>query len=440
MTRARIALAGTVAAIAATVLLLGGAFAETRPEAAPAASVVDDPFAGRAARGFEGGDAADAVRRLQARVRSDPDDVGALGRLGFAYQQRARETGDSSYLPRAEGVLQSALRLAPDDAQATSGLAALALTRHRFREALTLGRRALALAPRDPRNVGIVGDALVELGRHREAFAAFDRMIRLEPDLPAYARIAYARELLGRPSAAVRPARAAVDASRFEREPFAWASVQLGKLFWSMGRVEAAAREYRAALAIFPGYVYALDGLAHAEAAEGRFGNAVRLARRAVDAVPMPQFAATLGDILLRIGRRADAREQYALVQAVDRVQVANGVRTDLELAAFNVDRGMRLRDSLAAVRRAWRERPSLDADDTLAWALARNGRCAEALRFSERSLRLGTRDAVKYFHRGMIERCLDRPAVARSWFRRALAQNRHFSLLWSAVARRYAR
>ena len=53
------------------------------------------------------------------------------------------------------------------------------------------------------------------------------------------------------------------------------------------------------------------------------------------------------------------------------------------------------------------------------------------------RALRLGTLDAAKFFHRGMIERCLGRPAAARVWFRRALALNPHFSLIWSPVARR---
>jgi hypothetical protein len=60
-------------------------------------------------------------------------------------------------------------------------------------------------------------------------------------------------------------------------------------------------------------------------------------------------------------------------------------------------------------------------------------------LRFSERSLRLGTRDALLFFHRAMAERCLGRDAEARRWFRRALRLNPHFSLLWSPVARRYA-
>jgi hypothetical protein len=112
-------------------------------------------------------------------------------------------------------------------------------------------------------------------------------------------------------------------------------------------------------------------------------------------------------------------------------------VRTDLETASFDVDHGLRLRQSLALARRAQAERPSIDGDDLLAWALARNGRCEEALPWSKRALRLGTRDATKLFHRAYVEHCLGRDA--RPWARRALALNPHFSLLWSATARRLA-
>ena len=74
------------------------------------------------------------------------------------------------------------------------------------------------------------------------------------------------------------------------------------------------------------------------------------------------------------------------------------------------------------------------------AWALIQNGRCSEALAYSRRALSLGTRDAVKLFHRGMAERCLGRTAAARSTFRRALAVNPYFSLRFAPVARRLSR
>ena len=124
----------------------------------------------------------------------------------------------------------------------------------------------------------------------------------------------------------------------------------------------------------------------------------------------------------------------------IERLLRANGVKTDLETALFDVDHGIRPHASLALARLAQRERPSIDGDDVLGWALARTGHCGEALHYSKRSLRLGTLDSLKLFHRGMIERCLGHRADARKWFARALALNPHFSLLWAPVAGRYAR
>jgi hypothetical protein len=133
------------------------------------------------------------------------------------------------------------------------------------------------------------------------------------------------------------------------------------------------------------------------------------------------------------------ARDQVELIGVIERLQAANGVNSDLELALFRIDHGIRLGETLELAMKARAARPSVHGDDVLAWALARNGRCTEALAYSKRSLRLGTRDASFYFHRGMIERCLGRDAGGRRWFRLALHTNPHFSLLWSPTARRYA-
>ena len=189
-----------------------------------------------------------------------------------------------------------------------------------------------------------------------------------------------------------------------------------------------------------PGYAPALDALARVEAGRGRTARAIELQRQAVTAIPLPGYVAQLADLLAAAGRGAEAKEQYALVDAIERLQVANGVTLDLETALYRVDHGIRLeRVARARPRAPDAARPSILGDDVLAWALARTGRCDEALAHSKRSLRLGTRDASFYFHRGMIERCLGHDAAARSWFARALATNPHFSLRWSPTARRYA-
>jgi tetratricopeptide (TPR) repeat protein len=429
--RRRLLLLGAAAALAAAALTLGGALRGSSPhdDAAAAAPVPAADFT-------PAGSTAQTVARLQAQVRGNPTDVHALALLGLAYEQRARETGDPTYYSKADGVLQEALRLAPNDLLATSGLGSLALSRHRFSEALALGRKALGISPTTARSYGVVGDALVELGRYRAAFRAFDTMAALKPGLASYARVSYGRELLGETAGAIQAMRMALDAAGAEQEPTAWTHWQVGKLYWSVGRIGEAEHEYRAALAVFPGYVYALDALAQVEAARGRLARAIALERRAVDAIPLPQFVGTLGDLYRISGRDRLARRQYGLIGAIERLLAANGVKTDLETALFDVDHGVRLPAALALARRAQRERPSIDGDDVLAWALFRNGRCTEALPYSRHALRLGTRDALKFFHRGMIERCVGHRGEGRRWLERALALNPHFSLLWAPVAR----
>jgi tetratricopeptide (TPR) repeat protein len=431
----RFLIAGTAAAIAAAVLSLGGVLhraGAARPDRPHAAAEA-------LASGFGAGDTIGLVAQLQQALRRAPRNVHDLDLLGLAYQQRARETGDPTWYPKSNGILTRALRLAPRDLPATSGLGLLALSRHRFAEALAIGRRAVALSPSTSASYGIVGDALVELGRYRAAFGMFDTMARLKPGLPAYARISYARELRGDWSGAVQAMRLAASAAIGQPEPTAWVHVQLGKLDWSRGLYAAAAAEYRAALRTFPGYVYALDALAQVAAATGHLERAIALERRASQMIPLPQFVALLGDLESGAGHRPSARRAYGLVGVIDRLLSANGVRTDLEVALFDADHGVAPVRALALARRAQHARPSIDGDDVLAWTLERTGRCVEALGYSRLALRFGTRDALKFFHRGMIERCLGNATVARGWFRRALALNPHFSIVWSPVARRYA-
>ncbi|MCW2964935.1 MAG: hypothetical protein JWO17_2187 [Actinomycetia bacterium] len=429
----RLLVGGAAAVVTAVALLFGGLSAGDMSRGLSPGHV----SSGQLAAGFAAGDTQSLVLRLQDGLRADPSNVRGLDLLGLAYQQRARETGDPTYYAKSQGVLDRALALAPRDLDATSGLASLELSRHRFARALRLGRDALAISPTTARNYGVVGDALLELGRYRASFHAFDKMVKLKPGVSSYARVAYARELLGHLDGARTALLLARDAAADEREPFAWTETQLGKLELGRGRFGAAGAHLHSALRTFPGYVYALDALAQVDVALGQLRAATALERRAVETIPLPQFVGLYGDLLHVTGHEGAARVQYTTEEAIRRLLRANGVRTDLETALFDIDHGIRLQPALVLAKAAQRARPSIDGDDVLAWALARNGRCREALHYSQRALRLGTKDAAKLFHRAEIARCLG--ADPRPWARRAAALNPLFSVLWAPTLRRLA-
>jgi len=388
---------------------------------------------------FSAGSSRSVVRRLESAVAAQPDDARALTLLGLGYQQVARETADASWLPRSKEALSRAVIADPSNSLAVSALVQLAVTQHRFRAAIPLARRALRLDPENTVALGALGDALVATGRYGEGFRAYDELAGRGPSVGAYARVATARQLLGWPAAALDAMELAIEAGSAIPEQEAWALTRYGTLLVASGTLEEADAAFRRALRLSPGYVHAQAGRARVDSARSRFGDAARRLRRVVDRLPVPEYAILLGDVLARDGRPVAARRAYALVSTLQRVLAANGVRTELQTALFDLDHGIESRAALVRAREAYRAAPGVSAADAVAWGLARTGRCVEALGWSRRALALGTKDGLFLFHRGVIERCLHGDAAARPWFVRALAANPTFSLRWAPVAKRLA-
>ena len=144
-----------------------------------------------------GGSTDARIARLQALLRLQPREVDALSTLAGAYLQKVRETADPAYYDRAGTALRRALALRPADAGALTERGALELSRHHFRAALADAQRVRALAPEVNKPFGVLVDALVELGRYGAAGRALQAMVDLKPNLDAYARVSYFRELHG---------------------------------------------------------------------------------------------------------------------------------------------------------------------------------------------------------------------------------------------------
>jgi tetratricopeptide (TPR) repeat protein len=420
-----------------------------------------DDGAPRAALGDAGTSLAVAARSTDARigelqraVRAQPQHAEGSAALGLAYLQKVRETGDAAYYGRAQAVLGDALRRSPRNLSALLGMGELALARHDFRGALAWGRRARTAHPGPLAPSPIIVDANVELGRYATAERELQRFVDLKPTLPAYARVAYLRELHGDLPGAAGALRRAVSAGGGAPENVAYVQTLLGNLEFERGRLRAARAAYGAALAGVPGYAPASAGMASVDAARGRLGPAIRRLRAVVERLPLPQYVVALGEAELAAGRVRAARRDLALVGAEQRLLRAGGVDTDVDLALFEANHGSPSR-AVGLARRGWAKAPSVRSADALGWALTRAGRPADGYAWGRRALRLGSVDATFLYHAGMsaraaaASRALARPsarrraelrAAARTLLRRAIARNPRFSPLYGPRAARALR
>ncbi|HSL41983.1 MAG TPA: tetratricopeptide repeat protein [Anaerolineales bacterium] len=377
------------------------------------------------------------IRALQERLRANPNDWQSYSQLGLVFLQKARETGDPTYYQKTEEALNKALSFQPDDYASISTMGALALARHEFSSALEWGEQARQINPDRSYAYGVIADAQIELGRYEEATETLQTMVDLRPDMSSYSRISYLRELHGDTEGALEMMQLAVDSGIPAAENTAWTRTQLANLYFNTGDVERAELEYQLTLQNRPDYVYALAGLGRVQAAQGNMDEAIELLNQAVGVMPMPEFVITLGELYQATGQDEAAERQYQLLATIEKLHRANGVDMDMEIALFNADRDLNLEETVALAREAYANRPSIHGADVLAWALYKTGDYQEAQKYSEESMRLGTKDSLKLFHAGMIALKLGNEAQARECLEQALAINPHFSILYVEQARR---
>jgi len=257
-------------------------------------------------------------------------------------------------------------------------------------------------------------------------------MVDRKPAQGSLARVSYARELLGDPAGAVA---AMVQAAAAGGSPTDQAYVQtlIGNLHLGAGRLGPAEAAYRRALERRPGDGLAEVGLARVAAARGDLAGAARRLEPVAAALPLPATVALLGDVHAAAGDPAAAATRYRLVRVIERLNRANGVAVDLELARFEADhardRGADPGRAVAMARRALADRPTIYAQDALGWALRQAGHPAPALPHARAAVGLGTRDALLWYHLAAVEADLGRTAAARRHLAEAFAINPYLTV-----------
>jgi len=391
----------------------------------------------------------DLIKTLQSRVRRYPENYAGYAGLGAAYLQKGRETGDAADFELAKGALEKSLDLLSNDpaaAFAMTQMAVVCMAEHRFDDALAWAQKALALGSGDPSPWAIAGDALADMGDYAgasQAYSKLDSVFGSEDEKLAFSyqrdtRTSFLRFIAGDTAGAIDLMRSAIQKAiemHMPVENIAWSEYQLGEELFQTGEMASAEKAYLAALDQYPGYYRGLAGLAKVRASQARYSDAVDLFKKAIAAVPYPEYAAALGDVYQKLGNAQEARKQFELVEFIGYLSQINQQIHNRDLALFYADHNLKLNESLELARKELEVRRDIYSWDVLAWSLYKNGRFQEAADAIFHALSQGTRDAQLFFHAGMIYERVGDSAKAKSYLRQALATNPHFNILYSEKA-----
>jgi tetratricopeptide (TPR) repeat protein len=389
------------------------------------------------------------IQTLQDKVKKTPGDYAGYDGLGFAFLQKARETGDIAFYDLAEQTLRKALALAPQDFRATDPLVHMALVcmgEHRFADALAWAQKAIGAGSGNLAAFAVEGDAYTDMGDYEEADTAYKTVQSLgrmfsSPLALAYtnnSRRAYLLYLRGEPDESIRLLREAIAAAlqiNVPRENLAWLYFELGERYFQTGDLENAGLSYQSGITADPNHYRCLAGLAKVRAAQGKLQQSIDLYQRSIAIIPFPVYVAELGDVYKKMGRAQDAQQQYDLVEYIGHISKLNQVLANRELALFYADHGIKMPEALELARKELAIRHDIYTWDTLAWALYRNGRFQEAAEAINTALSLHTNDSLLLFHAGMIYHSLGRDSEAEDFLNRALKINPHFQIFQSEVA-----
>ncbi|MCI0370785.1 MAG: tetratricopeptide repeat protein, partial [candidate division NC10 bacterium] len=234
----------------------------------------------------------------QGMLQRNPRDARTYYRLGDAYIQKARESGDVTYFDLAEQALRRALEIRPQYSDALRHLAFALYSRHDFAGAANEAGKAIALNPADSHAYGILGDAYLETGQYGLTAETYEKMLHHRADLYSLSRRAGLRALRGDAEGAIADMKQAIEVGRASgqpRESVAWAQWQFGSDYFALGNLPGAEAQFLEALKTYPNYYRALAGLAQVQAAQGKYPEAIELYQKAIAIIPLPDYASALG-------------------------------------------------------------------------------------------------------------------------------------------------
>lgn len=366
------------------------------------------------------------IAAARALIDKNPKNYEAYNGLALALARRARETSDPNFYKQGEAALQKSFEISPGNFDGKRIQVWLLLGKHEFAAALDEARKLNKRTPDDVMVYGFLTDANVELGNYADAESAANWMMKLRgANQPALTRVAYLRELFGDLDGALELMNMAYQSnSPSQVEDGAWILTQMAHLHLAMGDTVQAEKELQQALAMFPGYHYALGNLAKVRIQQKRYPEAVALLQQRYDAAPHAENLYELAVALQLAGRPEDAQKAFAEFEQKSLKETNIGDNSNHELIMYYADYANAPEKALSVAQREIARRRDIHTLDCYAWALYKNGQYSEARKQIETALAVGVRDASIFHHAGEIALKAGDKAAAERYLQQAVQLN----------------
>lgn len=359
-------------------------------------------------------------------IQKNPKDFEAYNALALALSRRARETSDVTFYTQAEDALKKSFEISPGNFDGERTAVWLLLGKHEFPAALEKAKELNKKMPDDIMLYGFLTDANVELGNYDDAEKAAQWMLNLRPgNMPGITRAAYLRELFGDIDGALDLMNMAYQSTPpSETEDRAWILSQIGHLQLTSGKIQDAEASLQQALALFPGYHYALQNLAKVHIEQKRYEDAVNLLRQRYESARHAENLYDLAEAEALAGLADKAKRDFAEFETKSIAESVRRDNSDRELIFYYADHAHDPAKALKIAEQEFAWRHDVFTLDAYAWALHVNGRDAEARTDIERALAVGIRDARMLRHAGEIALSLGDRAVGERYLRESAKLN----------------
>jgi tetratricopeptide (TPR) repeat protein len=380
------------------------------------------------------------IKYYEEFVKENPKQLEAMNRLAYLYTQKVRQTADFSYNLLAEKLVHQILQIQSKNNDALLSLSIIYMAQHNFIAARDSALKAISANANNPGALGILGDAYFELGDYHQCAKAYQKMGSLWPSAPYYARVAALRVVEGDREKGLELMKEALQSTNPRNiEDRSWYSMQLGNFYFDSGKTLEAEKYFKTAVHLNPISYNAWAGLAKVSVAQNKPADAIKFYEKAIAIVPMPDFAASLGDLYGSLGRKAEAEKQYSLVAVIGLLSKVNQEAYNRQLALFYADHDRNLDEALKLVQSEIAVRKDIYGYDALAWCLYKKGKIPESVKAMQQALRMGTKDVKLFYHAGIIYSAAGRIAEGNEFLRKALKIQPNFPPLYATVAHRIA-